>query len=264
MLQGLVDTLFGDDVVSGDVSVAGVDAGSDGNDAAETVDDFGDLFEAASERKFRAGGVFDEDGESSLREVQALRGGGDGGGGLKQAGFAIGAAEGTGMENQIVGADRKGALDFSAEGFDGFLEKEFVGAGEVYQVIGVNHERLQVVASSQLQHLFAQGIAEFVGRPLAGAGGENLQGVAAETVGAFGGVVNASGGGGMDADTSGSETGRAFRGAAGEDVLFAGDGAGHKESIKRRGIGLGCENSDRHFPEIEKRGRGRPRHTVTL
>ena len=38
----------------------------------------------------------------------------------------------------------------------------------------------------------------------------------------------------MDADAASSEQGRAFRGGPGEDVLFAGHGARHLESIKAK------------------------------
>ena len=210
MLQSLVNALFADDVVAGDVSVAGVDARGDGNDAAEAVDDFGNLLEAAAEREFGAGGVFDEDGKAGLGEVKALRGGGDGGGGLQQTGFAIRSAKGAGMEDKIIGAYGQGALDLTAESFDGFSEEQFVGAGEVHQIIGVDDQGLEVVLRAQLQHLLAQRIAEFVRRPLARAGRENLKRVASDAVGALGGVVDSSGSGGVNADAARSEAGRAF------------------------------------------------------
>src|SRR5271157_2034507 len=129
MLQRFVDTFFSNNVVSGDVRVTGVDAGGDGDNAAETVDNVGDLLEAAPEGEFGAGGIFNKDSESGFCDVQALSGGGDGGSRLQQSGFAIGVSKRAGMENEVISANHHGTLDFSPEGFDGFLQEELVGAG---------------------------------------------------------------------------------------------------------------------------------------
>jgi hypothetical protein len=232
VLHGSIEALFADDVVAGDVSVAGVDAGCDWNNTAEAVDDFGDLLEAASERKLGACGVLDQNGKAGLGEVKALRGGSDGGGRLQETGFAIRSAKGAGVEDEIIGADGEGALDFAAESFDGFSQEQFVGAGEIHQVIGVDDERLEIVLRPQLEHLLAQRVAEFVGCPLTRAGRENLQRVASDTVSALGGVVDSSGGGGVNADAAGSEAGPAFWRSTSENILFASEEAGHEVSIK--------------------------------
>ena len=225
LLQSLINAPFADNVVSGDVSVAGVDARGYWNNTAEAVDDFGNLLKAATEREFGAGGVFDEDGKAGLDEVKALRGGGDGGGGLQQTGFALRSAKGAGVEDKIIGADGEGALDLTAESFNGFSEEQFVGAGEIHQVVGVDDQGLEVVLRAQLQHLLAQRVAEFVRRPLARAGRKYLKRVASDAIGALGSVVNSSGSGGVNADAARSEAGRAFRSGAGEE-------AGHGVSIK--------------------------------
>lgn len=96
----------------------------------------------------------------------------------------------------------------------------------------MDNERLEIVLRPQLEHLLAQRVAEFVGRPLARAGRENLQRVASDTVSTLGGVVDSSGGGGVNADAAGSEAGRAFWRSTSENILFAGEGAGHEVSIK--------------------------------
>ena len=93
MLQGLLDALFADEVIAGDVGVAGINAGGNGDDATEAADDFGDLLEATSEREFGTGGILDEDGQTRSREVETLGGSRNGSGGLQQARFAIGAAK---------------------------------------------------------------------------------------------------------------------------------------------------------------------------
>ena len=137
-----------------------------------------------------------------------------------------------GMQDEIVGANRQCAFHFSAECFDGFLEKQLIRAGQVHQIIGVDHERLKIILGPQTKHFLAHRMAQLIRRPLAWAGGKNLQRIAAQAVGALGGIVNSSGSGGMDADAPGSEPRRAFWRGMGEDILFAGHGAGHWEKYK--------------------------------
>src|SRR5580704_12186847 len=93
MLQGLVETRFADDVVAGNMRVAGINACGYRDDATEAADDFGDLLEASSEREFGTGGILDEDGQARAREIETLGGSRNGSGGLQQARFAIGAAK---------------------------------------------------------------------------------------------------------------------------------------------------------------------------
>ena len=77
----LIQAFFADDVVACDVGVAGIDARGDGNDAAQPIDNFGDLLEAAAERKFSSGRVLDQDGQPAVGEIQPLGGRGNGSGG---------------------------------------------------------------------------------------------------------------------------------------------------------------------------------------
>jgi hypothetical protein len=96
----------------------------------------------------------------------------------------------------------------------------------------MNHQWLEIVLRPQTQHLFAQRIAQLIRRPLAWAGGENLQRVAPDAVGALGGIVNSSRGRGVNSNAAGSRARRVFRRWTSEDVLFARHGAGHEKSIK--------------------------------
>ena len=64
--DGFLVAGVGDDVVSGDVAVAGVEAGADGDDRAEALQQFSDLFEAASQGELGSGGVLDEDAEVAV------------------------------------------------------------------------------------------------------------------------------------------------------------------------------------------------------
>ena len=52
LLQGRVNSLFADDIVSGDVRVAGIDAGADGNVSAQVLDNLGNLLKASTEGEF--------------------------------------------------------------------------------------------------------------------------------------------------------------------------------------------------------------------
>lgn len=93
LLESLADAFLAADVIARHVSVASIDAGSDRNRGAQSLDHFCDLLEAAAQGKFRARGIFDEDGKPRGREIKALRGRGDGGGGLQQSSLAVRAAK---------------------------------------------------------------------------------------------------------------------------------------------------------------------------
>jgi hypothetical protein len=139
------------------------------------------------------------------------------------------------MEHKIVGANGESAFHFTAESFDGFFKEQFIGAGEIHQVVGVDDERLEIISGAQLEHLLAQRIAEFVRFPLPRTRRKNLERVASNAVSTLGGIVNTSGGRGVNANAPGTEAGRAFWGGMAEDILFAGEGARHRESINRSG-----------------------------
>src|ERR1700722_20814468 len=85
MLQGLLDALFADEVIAGDVGVAGINAGGNGDDATEGAYDFADFLDAPSEREFGPGGILDEDRQTRSHEVEPLGGSRNGSGGSQQA-----------------------------------------------------------------------------------------------------------------------------------------------------------------------------------
>ena len=123
---------------------------------------------------------------------------------------------------------RKASIDF--------CRNNSISAGEIHQIIGVNHQRLQIVLRPQTAHLLAQwNRLKLIGSPLPRAGRENLKRIAAQAIGALGGIVHSSGGGRVNADAAGSQAWRAFWSGTGEDILFAGHGARHEESIKALG-----------------------------
>ncbi len=231
LLQSFVDACFGGDVIAGNMRVAGIDARGRGDNVAQMIEDFGDLFETRAQRILGSGSVFDEDGEPGLGEVQTLRRGCDSRCGLQESGFAVRAPERAGVKHEIIRTEGHGPFHFPAKSDNGFLKEKRIGAREVDQVIGMNSQRLEVVALAQTQHFVAQGMAKLVRSPLARAGRKYLEGVAAQAVGALCGILRASSRGGMDADAPGSEAGRALRSGTGKNILFPSHGAGHVASI---------------------------------
>src|SRR5208283_4499267 len=88
-LEGGVQALFPGNVISGDVSVAGVDARRDGDDSPQPIQQFGDLLEAASQRKLRPGGVLDENCQPAFCKIEPAGRGRDARGGAKQSLLAV-------------------------------------------------------------------------------------------------------------------------------------------------------------------------------
>src|SRR5437868_9403389 len=112
------------------------------------------------------------------------------------------------MENKIVGAQSQSALNLATECDYGFLQELGCGAAHVYQVAGVYRQRCYATFLSQAFHLFRLRSAYLDGLPLAWARRKYLQRIAAESVGAFSGFVDATGSRGMNADLQPRELGR--------------------------------------------------------
>ena len=104
------------------------------------------------------------------------------------------------MEDEVFGAEGESADDFFPESGNGFLANEVGLAAEIDEVAGVDDEGEAVVVAAEAAHLVAVGGLQRGGAPHAGAGGEDLEGVRADLMGALGGAKDASGGGEMDAD----------------------------------------------------------------
>src|SRR5580704_2575505 len=185
--------------------MASVDASGDRDQSLKAVEHLGNLLEASAQRKFSSGGVFDEDGETTLGEVEARRSGVDRRRRSPQSLFAIGAAKRSRMQHQVIGAECERPVDLAAKSFNRFLEKQRSRAGEVHQVVGVDDQRLQIVFLTQAEHVIALRASEIIGSPLAGTRRENLQRVASQTPGPFSGVMHSSRTRSMDADAPGSK-----------------------------------------------------------
>ena len=129
-------------------------------------------------------------------------------------------------------------LDLAAKCFQRFLEKQLIRTGKVDQIVGVNHQRRQIVLRPQPVHLGALRFSQLIGSPLPRARREDLKRVAPQPVGTLGSIADASRGRGVNSDAPRSEAGRPFRWRPLEDVLFAGHGAAHAAQYKDR-----CRNA---------------------
>ncbi len=175
------------------------------------IADHSQLFEALADLVASAGGVFEEHGQTGGAEFSGGFGESECEGGesvFERLVFVI-----AGVDDEVVGADGFGTVEFAAERGDGFLADIRIERGEVDQVVGMDDEGREVEA-------FAGGAeaADVVrvrrgGSPLAGAGGENLEGVRAEAVGFEGGLLEGFGAGGVDSD---SQNGYRSRSRTGE------------------------------------------------
>jgi len=85
LAHGFLVALGRDQIVTGDVGVAGVQADAHGRAGLEPLNQLGDLLEAAAEGELRAGGVFNEDVEWSSLPLEAIDGTSDGVGGQPEA-----------------------------------------------------------------------------------------------------------------------------------------------------------------------------------
>ena len=134
------------------------------------------------------------------------------------------------MHDEIVGAQGDGTLQLSAKCCDRLAMELGISARQVDQVVGMDHQWLQVVTLAEAAHLSALRGSQFVGRPLARARRENLERVAAQAISAFGGVFDPSGGRSMNADAAGGQLRRLRRRSDElEDVLLElGTGVRHE------------------------------------
>ena len=104
VLQCILQSLRAHNVVTRDMSVAGIDAGANRNQLAQVLQHFRDLFEAAAERVFRARLCFRSGWSGRLGQVESLRGRGNGGRRPHQPLLPVGSAKRSWMQHQILRA----------------------------------------------------------------------------------------------------------------------------------------------------------------
>src|SRR4051812_37119496 len=72
-LQIVKQPFLADDIVPGNMGVAGIDASRNWNYPLKPLKDFRDLLKAPPERELGSGGVLDQNRQSSLCQVECLR-----------------------------------------------------------------------------------------------------------------------------------------------------------------------------------------------
>ena len=150
----------------------------DGTNLRQQIQQLGNLLEIAAEGKLRAGRVLDEHAQVAASQIQAFDRLLNRQRNPPQTFFAAAAAKRAGMQHQELRAQRQSALHFAAKGHDRLGMKFRISAREVDQVIGMNGQRLQVIALAQPAHLFALCAGQLVRLPLPRAGRENLKCIA--------------------------------------------------------------------------------------
>jgi hypothetical protein len=107
-----------------------------------------------------------------------------------------------------------------------------IAARQVHQIVGVNHQWMQVVFLAQAGHLLALRAGQLVRLPLSRAGRKNLERVATQAVRTFRRIGHASRGRGVNPDAPRGELGRPLgRGQQFENVLFFLSGIGHSNIL---------------------------------
>src|SRR6266704_1516335 len=137
------------------------------------------------------------------------------------------------MKNEVIGTETQRPFDFAAKSLNRFLQEKSCCARQIDQVVDVNGQRLEVIFFAKATHLGTLVTAELVGLPLPRTSGKNLEGIAAQTVGALRGILHATSDRGVNADPPRSPAWQAFRWREPENVLLASHGTGHRSSITR-------------------------------
>ncbi len=188
-------------VEAGGEEVAGIEAVADvevGLASGEIAND-AELFKATADLVAAADGVFEEHGEGRGAEPGGSFGEAEGEGG--EALFEGLTFEVAGVEDEVIGGYDFGAIEFAAEGGDGFGADFGIERGEVDQIVGVDDERREVQALAEGGEAGGVGGVGFRGAPHAGTCGEYLEGVGAEAVGFEAGDFQGFGGGGVESDS---------------------------------------------------------------
>src|SRR4051794_7906650 len=102
ILQRQIAALIGHEVISGNMAMACIDTCGHGHDVLQTVYQFGDLFKGASKRELSSRGVFDQNGESLVRQFQTCARLLDGSRDSCEAFFARCATKRSRMEYKVV------------------------------------------------------------------------------------------------------------------------------------------------------------------
>src|SRR6266850_372321 len=104
------------------------------------------------------------------------------------------------MKHKIFSTQVQSALNLTAKRLNGFLQEERSRTGKIHQIVGMDHQRFEIVLLSKAAHLSALRTAKLIRRPLPWTGGEHLKRIATQPVCAFGSILHATGARGVNAD----------------------------------------------------------------
>ena len=166
----------GNDIEASGEQVTGIEAVTDGEigELGGEIADGAEFLEFAAQMAAGAGCVFQQDGQLVGRQAVGgvVESEGEGGDAFLHGVAAVTAW----VDHQIFSADGDGALQFAAEGIDGFRPDYRVERCEVDQIVGVDDERREAeTLAGGAQELDLQGVGN-AGAPHAGTGGEDLEG----------------------------------------------------------------------------------------
>jgi hypothetical protein len=163
-----------------------------------------ELIETAAELRAGPGGIFEQNREFGISDqgrIHSAPGERERFGDVQHALLDRKTAIVAGMRNQVIGADDERALDFAAEGVDGFFADDRRRRGEVDEIAVVNNQRGKIVAlTAAVEETNLLRVGR-LGAPHARARGKDLEGVRAELFGLDAGALERSGGRGVNADT---------------------------------------------------------------
>src|SRR5271154_2437465 len=122
------------------------------------------------------------------------------------------------MKNQIVGAEGQSTFYLPAKRSNRLFQEQRSAAGEIHQIVHMDCHGLEIIFFAQAHHFVALRTAQFVWRPLARTGGEYLEGIASQPIGAFCSVLDTPGARGVNANTARGQARRALWSSVVQDV----------------------------------------------
>src|SRR5579864_2497574 len=232
MLQRELPSILADDVIARYMNVTSINACCDRESSAQHFDEFRNLLKRAAQRILRTGSVLYQQGQSSLGQVQPFARLGDRNCRTLKPLFPACTAKRSRMQHQIFRAQSQRPFQLSAKRLHRFLQKGLVRSREIDEIVGVNHQRLQIILLPQAVHDFALAASKLIRTPLPRAGREDLKRIASQPVGSLGGVFYARRNRGMDPDSPRSPPLRPDRLRPLQRILFRRTKNSHPKILK--------------------------------
>src|SRR5438309_12112191 len=136
------------------------------------------------------------------------------------------------MQHEIVRAQSQRTFQLTTKRFDRFLQTGLVRSRQIDQIVGVNHQRLQIILLPQAVHDFALGASKLIRTPLPRAGRVDLKRIASQAVGSLRGIFYARRNRSMDFDSPRSPPLRPDRLRPLQRILFRWTKISHLKILK--------------------------------